>query len=52
MVFVAVIAVSAATVAWLCLRRVGTRTAPGFVDMVVVLTMSLAAALSVGGPAL
>jgi len=49
-VVAAVVAVVGATIAWLCLIRTSRRLAPNLVDLVVVVTVSLAAALSVGGP--
>ncbi|MEO8697730.1 MAG: hypothetical protein ABI658_29800 [Acidimicrobiales bacterium] len=50
MVIVAVVAVVAATIAWLCLRRTARRVAPNFVDLVIVVLVSLAAAITVGAP--
>jgi hypothetical protein len=50
-VVAAVITAVAATVAWLLLRRVGARLAPGIFDLAVVVLVSLAAALTLGDAA-
>ena len=49
-VSVAVVTVVAATVAWLCLRRVDKRLAPDIIDLIVVVMVSLTAALTLSGP--
>ena len=51
-VIAAVVAVVAATIAWLCLIRPCHRFAPNIVDLFVVMSVTLAAAITVSGPVL